>query len=728
MHLMRLTSLEITGFKSFAKKDSFSFETPISAIVGPNGSGKSNVAEAFRFVLGEQSIKSLRGKKGEDLIFNGTTKVGRQNKASVKITFDNTDRLLQIDLDQVILERVVHRDGQNEYFINTSKVRLKDIHELLAGANIGSTGHHIISQGEADRILNTSSKERKEMLEDALGLRLFQYRKQDAEKKLEKTSENMGQVESLRREIAPHIRFLKKQVEKVEKSVELKKELQEKYYEYISKEYTYIQHKKIETKDLVSIKQRIDELNIQIENFSKAQTQDTSVVDTLKDEIQQIRTQISTLKDSEYELVRTIAGLEGQIKTLSELQNVKPHQNEEKIVLKKSELESKIQDLKQLQFDSIETVKKQIEDLIVYFESFVSGEKKEEIHVQDLTPKIEAFQKEIETHTQTLSHTRTQIEELNQKQSQLQSNIQEAQKPVSNVEIIQLMNSKTELTSQYSNLQYLQRELDQDTEEYNREIQEGIALIGRSIGEYAQKEDLSVTGEQRSIQKERRRVLERLKIRLEEIGVGASDDVVQEYEEATTRDEFLKKELEDLTTASADLQKVIEQLNTQIGEQFAIGLEKINAQFTKFFSVMFDGGESALKLEKKKISTEEDEEEVFEEGLEIDVSLPRKKVKSLMMLSGGERALTSIALLFAMSSVNPPPFIILDETDAALDEANSKRYGDMIENLSKNSQLILISHNRETMSRAGVIFGITMIDGASKVLSIKFEEAVLIAK
>ena len=99
-----------------------------------------------------------------------------------------------------------------------------------------------------------------------------------------------------------------------------------------------------------------------------------------------------------------------------------------------------------------------------------------------------------------------------------------------------------------------------------------------------------------------------------------------------------------------------------------------------------------------------------------------------MMLSGGERALTSIALLFAMSSVNPPPFIILDETDAALDEANSRRYGDMIENLSKNSQLILISHNRETMSRAGVIFGITMIDGASKVLSIKFDEAVLIAK
>ena len=117
------------------------------------------------------------------------------------------------------------------------------------------------------------------------------------------------------------------------------------------------------------------------------------------------------------------------------------------------------------------------------------------------------------------------------------------------------------------------------------------------------------------------------------------------------------------------------------------------------------------------------------EGIDINVSLPRKKVKGLMMLSGGERALTSIALLFAISQVNPPPFIILDETDAALDEANSKKYGDMIVSLSNYSQLILITHNRETMSRAGVIYGVTIgADGASKLLSINFDEAVKVAK
>ena len=147
-----LKSIEIAGFKSFGKKSYLEFTSPISAIVGPNGSGKSNVAESFRFVLGEQSIKSLRGKRAEDLIFNGGKEAARSNRASVKLVFDNSRRVLPLDFDEVSLERVVHRDSASEYFINGSPARLKDITELLASAHIGSSGHHIISQGEADKI------------------------------------------------------------------------------------------------------------------------------------------------------------------------------------------------------------------------------------------------------------------------------------------------------------------------------------------------------------------------------------------------------------------------------------------------------------------------------------------------------------------------------------------------------------------------------------------------
>jgi chromosome segregation protein len=235
-----LKRLEIAGFKSFAKKTVLDFASATTAIVGPNGSGKSNVAEAFRFALGEQSMKSMRGKRAEDLIFSGTNGASRANRAAVAIVFDNSRRTFKIDFDEVVIERAVFRDGASEYSLNGSRVRLRDIEELLAGANIGETGHHIISQGEADRILLASPRERRQMLEDALGLKAYEFKKQEAEKKLLKTEENIGQVNSLRREIAPHLRFLEKQVEKLERADELRRELTALAQTYFAIEDAYL--------------------------------------------------------------------------------------------------------------------------------------------------------------------------------------------------------------------------------------------------------------------------------------------------------------------------------------------------------------------------------------------------------------------------------------------------------------------------------------------------------
>src|SRR5262249_16441584 len=149
---------------------------------------------------------------------------------------------LNIDFDEVTVERVVNRDGTNEYRLNDSVVRLKDILELLAGANIGQTGHHIISQGEADKILSASPKERREMLEDGLGIKVYQYKLEESERKLEKTAENIRQVEALRREIAPHLKFLKKQVEKVEKAKELRLSALERFRLYFRQEEWYVKN------------------------------------------------------------------------------------------------------------------------------------------------------------------------------------------------------------------------------------------------------------------------------------------------------------------------------------------------------------------------------------------------------------------------------------------------------------------------------------------------------
>ena len=240
-----LKRLEIAGFKSFAKKTVLDFSSAATAIVGPNGSGKSNVAEAFRFALGEQSMKSMRGKRSEDLIWSGSHSSPRSNRASVTIVFDNTKKIFpKLEYEEVSIERAVFRDGTSEYSINGSRVRLRDVHELLAGANIGETGHHIISQGEADRILASHPRERRSMLEDALGLKIFEFKKQEAERKLEKTEDNVREVELLRREIAPHIKFLSKQVEKLERAEELAKELRMLSQTYLAIEDLYLSGEK----------------------------------------------------------------------------------------------------------------------------------------------------------------------------------------------------------------------------------------------------------------------------------------------------------------------------------------------------------------------------------------------------------------------------------------------------------------------------------------------------
>ena len=273
-------------------------------------------------------------------------------------------------------------------------------------------------------------------------------------------------------------------------------------------------------------------------------------------------------------------------------------------------------------------------------------------------------------------------------------------------------------------------------ETLERDKGEALALAGAAAVSYTPLGELP--REERKAQEDRRHALERMKIRLEEAG-GTGEEIRQEHKEVSEREQFLARELDDLAKSAAGLKALIDDLDTELAKHFSDGLAKVNASFGEYFALMFGGGGARLTLEELEPDDEEgeDSEELYDElprekerpGIEIAVNLPRKKVRSLMQLSGGERALTSIALIFAMSQVNPPPFLILDETDAALDEANSRRYGDMIENLAKKSQLIVITHNRETMSRTSILYGVTMGgDGVSKLLSVKFEEAVAVAK
>jgi len=765
---MYLKSIEISGFKSFAKKSVLDFNTPISAIVGPNGSGKSNAAEAFRFVLGEQSIKSLRGKRAEDLIFNGGKDAPRANRASVKLVFNNVQRVLNIDFDEVALERVVHRDSSSEYFINGSLVRLKDIIELLAGAHIGASGHHIISQGEADKVLNANTRERRETIEEALGLKIYQYKKEESIRKLDKTEENIKQVESLRREIAPHIRFLKKQVEKIEKAAEMKTDLTKMYHEYFCREESYLNHERqniiSEKEPLLNKKEELEnELRIAKETLVKSNSKDHKSDSVMEVEGKLKETRI--LKDS---LMRNVGRIEGEISSLLRLlkkQNEASSAMANKTVLLSQvenitkEIDLEIDDV--FETDDISKVKEIFRTIKKLLKDFI--EKNKENENKQATDEIENDIKTLESEKGGYELKIKDAEkleiDLEEQYVFLKSEIEKERDSNRDAEkaLFRIVAEQNDIRGHLSVIQNREEILRKNEEDFKRELQEGSILVGIQALRYKDFWPMGEGGvaisleeiinEPRQNQEDRRRALEKIKIRLEDAGVAGGDEIMKEFKETSERDVFLAKELEDLFKSSESLKVLIKELDEKLTNEFKLGVTKINIQFQEFFIAMFGGGSAKLSLVKekkrKKSDTEiaiagegdvqelgeEEEEQEQEEGLDIEVNLPKKKIKGLMMLSGGERALTSIALLFAISQVNPPPFIILDETDAALDEANSRKYGDMIANLSKYSQLILITHNRETMSRAGVIYGVTMgNDGVSRLLSIQFEEAVQVAK
>ena len=222
---MYLKSLELQGFKSFPDKTLIRFGDDITAIVGPNGSGKSNISDAILWVMGEQSSKTLRGAKMEDVIFGGTQKRGAVGFAEATLTLDNTDRALPYDADEVMVTRRYYRSGEGEYYINRQSARLKDIHEMFMDTGMGREGYSNIGQGRIDEILSLKSADRREIFEEAAGISKYRHRKEETERKLEKTEDNLLRIGDKVSELELQLEPLRQQSEKAKKYLELKDEL-----------------------------------------------------------------------------------------------------------------------------------------------------------------------------------------------------------------------------------------------------------------------------------------------------------------------------------------------------------------------------------------------------------------------------------------------------------------------------------------------------------------------
>lgn len=731
---MYLKRLELFGFKSFANKTALEFGEGVTAVVGPNGSGKSNVIDALRWILGESSAKNIRAEKSENLLYSGTLTRPRASFAEVKITFDNTTHFFPVDYTEVTIRRRVTRDGTSAYFINEGEVRMRDIVDFFSKARLGTKGFAIINQGNADLFIKASPTERRVMLEEVLGLRQFQIKRHEAENKLEVTSTNLDKARALIEELLPSLRIMRRQASRFEKYDQVKAELaqyEQKYFNAKLFELALDEGKIAPQINLLDeqITQKAKELHVVRENLASVEKrQPTSTEeDSRYSDFKKKQTDLFSRRG---QIQKELGRLEAEIEFLV---------SRPKVTVKEAELLSVVKDAKvaveaALATDDVVAMKKLLAILAAKIEGVLDGGNKE---VQSRQEELSALKKKLFNELEQLEK---HLSELGTMENRLAGEMREFNILFKSAfEKVQAkQNEINALEAQKSRLQFEQEKIVMRRDEIAHQAKQA----GRSIEQFGGEAVNQLAGGELA-EVERKM----LRLRGELAAIGDIDPaMIEQAKQMENRYAFLEQQVSDLEKAIVDLKKLISDLKKKLHDEFKKSLDLVNEEFNNYFRLMFSGGKAKLHLEKKQKAIEAleddgggknegdaegegkveqtEEEQEREAGLDIELSIPRKNIKGLDLLSGGERSLVSIAVLFALIAVSPPPFLVLDEVDAALDENNTKRFANLVENFGGKTQFVIVTHNRATMSAANVLYGVTMTnDGISKLLSIKLEEA-----
>lgn len=686
---MRLLSVDIQGFKSFAKRVHISFGPGITGIIGPNGSGKSNTAEAIRWVLGEQSSKALRAKERTDIIYVG--EAGRSSRATVTLTFDNESGRFPISAPTIAITRSLTLQGESEYLVNNEPIRLIDLQQMLAEAGVGTKSYTVISQGAVDRYLTATPQGRKELFDEATGIKSLQIKLNLSHQKLTKTKQHAEEVRAILTELSPRITFLKRQVDRYDLREKYEREFrtnQELWYHNAwhtaSKELDRL------AADQSVFASRIREARAQretieketLKTISQVQTQETAVIayDTWKKERETLTNLLKKTKEDRQSAEELLAT-------------------------------EKMKDSITNWNDTARSVLRDCEQCIA---AFMQGSPWDATRLQKIQSSIQQTLRTSDTAPQKdiapLLEAVTRLAAIEQEQERQLRSLVEPSKPseksthpISSKSLAEKLEKAREAEIQ------AERE-DSAIASAKDQLQRDIALLEQEI---LRECGTAVLGKITTSLPERKKVPTDQELRLlsqKIASIGERDPlVIKEYEEAKSRFDSFQNQLLDIEAAMRDIEDWITEVTSQMEKNFQEQFTKIQASFSKYFTQLFGGGRAELQ------STEE--------GMDIIVMPPKKRPRHITLLSGGERTLTSLALIFAILDVQEPPFIVLDEVDAALDEANSKRFSQLLQTRAHGTQSIVISHNRETMSVADILYGVTMhIDGTSHLYSVKIED------
>jgi chromosome segregation protein len=766
---MHLKSITMKGFKSFPDRTRLVFSPGVSVIVGPNGCGKSNITDAVLWALGEQSPLAVRGQTMQDMIFAGGKGQSRRRFAEVEVVIENDDRGSNgAPFSELAIKRRLDRAGEGEYRLNGARCRLADVLEVLSDANLGGEMHSVISQGNVEEVVHSKPRDRRLLVEEAAGLGKHRKRRRRAQLKLERTRDNLDRALDVEREARSHLRPLKRQAQAAETHARLERETLELRASLIADELrahesdlertgreaakaregrdeiegrlAEINKRRTDIEEqfaqrdrqrtvlwgrLTALRGLHERLSVRAESLSGRSSELESGLERRRAALGDLAPELVVEDEAEdgdpmsIELGRIEQALGGATRALlraragqgdigEELARVR--EGSERAARASARAERLLGKSRQ---DSLERRVAAEEQLLPRMRAAAQAVAAGRDAIGE---RIDALERRM-LEDEDAGDVTEELRECSQREYAIQAELRAAAEAVTEAQV---------------KLAHLEDRRD----EVLAELQRIGARLGVELGPAAE-----ALGEDDRVEVERK--LERLARRREQLGP-VNPLAEREYEEARDRVMELEHQREDLETALGELEKVIRDTDRKIKAEFEETFEATAHNFEELVEHLFPGGRGRLRLvdvpgprpvlggadpaeagasaddsagdheeEKEHGPTAEEDQ-----GVEIEVTPAGKATRRLSLLSGGEKSLVALAFLFAVFLARPSPFYILDEVEAALDDANIDRFLQLVRRFAKRAQFVIVTHQKRTMDAADVLYGVSMGEGGiTKVIS-----------
>ena len=730
---MQLKHIKLSGFKSFVDPTKISFPTNMVGVVGPNGCGKSNVIDAVRWVLGELSAKNLRGESMVDVIFNGSEKRKASGQCSIELLFDNSSAKIggeYASFNEVSIKRVMTRDAQSNYYINNTKCRRKDVQDIFLGTGLGPSSYAIIEQGMVSKLVSAKPDELRTHIEEAAGVSKYRERRKETESRIKRTKENLSRVKDIKDEIARLIKRLENQAKAADK------------YNLLKKDKAKLE---LDKAILFSIEAKNNRDNLQknLDSYNRDLKIKNAECETIQSQIDQYRTENDSIL-VEYETAqKNFYAVGAEIaKREANLQNINKSDSETKYSLQKAKQNYEKARESEKNFDELSPSEKAmhiLNDIINIIEKYGINNDS----IRDKALELKRLLVDILNIATAQSKSLTK--EYLSRQNELEVQIEEAEKLKGSIE-----EEMEELVNKSSKAESVLIDLRQKQSKFNEELRDlenkkSIAdLDSRSISEKITDVRVELKTHEINLENSNKKIkeagieiesidfsvyenttfeeiedklvdIEAKIIKLGAINLAAPDEIAEE----SARKQELDEQYADLTEALDKLTAAIEKIDDETKTIFKDSFNAVNTRLKEMFPKLFGGGMAELTL------TDDD---TLNAGVVLMARPPGKKNSSISQLSGGEKALTALALVFAIFELNPAPFCLLDEVDAPLDDLNTLRFINMVEEMSKSVQFIFITHNKVSMERSDYLMGVTMQEaGVSRMVSVDVSQALQLA-